>query len=236
MKNIITIVCILVLASCNTSSGSDSSFKTIMIRSTGEVETVPDEATFRISLNCLQSTVKSSKDCLVTKSNELIGRLQSLGVPKNDILTTSVDMNKSYTWRNNSNVFEGYNSSTTLIITIKNIDSLDEIYTELLENRNLELGGLSYSHSKIDSLENEAYAKALQKSGVLADKLLEKLPEGKKEVLKIGNVEITSSVPEELADANYGIEQAKSVSAQSIGMNSGTVRVEATLFVEYRIK
>lgn len=233
MKNLIVLFLVAIFASCQTTT-TDRSFKTIMIRATGEVETVPDEAKFHISLNCLESTVKASKACLVTKSNELISRLQSLGVSKSDILTTSVDLNKSYTWRNNSNVFDGYNSSTTLIITVKNIDTLDEIYTELLENRNLELGGLTYSHSKIDSLENEAYAKALAKSGLLADKLLDKLPENEKEVLKIGNVEISSSMPEMTQDA-YKTEQARPVSAQNIAMNAGMVKINATLYVEYRI-
>ncbi|MES2411710.1 MAG: SIMPL domain-containing protein [Bacteroidota bacterium] len=208
-----------------------------MIKSVGEIETVPDQATFRVSLYCLDKSVKASKNCLVLKSNELVKKLQSLGVKKIDILTTSVTMDKSYTWRNNSNVFEGYRSATSLIVTIKNIETLDEIYTELLENRNLELGGLEYNHSQIDSLKNEAYVQALKKSDVLADKLLEKLPEDDKEVLKIGNVEIKASIPQTRNNYDgYKTEEAVAVSNQSIGINTGTIRIDATLYVEYQIK
>ncbi|HEX9980237.1 MAG TPA: SIMPL domain-containing protein [Flavobacterium sp.] len=237
MKRFITLACLLAIVSCQRTTGTDPAFKTIMIKSNGEVEALPDEAAFHIALYCLENSVKASKNCLVTKSNELIGRLQSLGIKKNDILTTSVNLNKSYTWRNNSNVFEGYRSTTTLIVTIKNIDKLDEVYTELLENRNLELSDLSYTHSKIDSLQNEAYLQALKKSGTLADKLLEKLPEDEKEVLKIGNIEMTSSMPQArgfISDAT--MEQASAVSNQSIGINTGMVRIAATLYVEYQIR
>jgi len=237
MKTFIALISIALMISCQRSTGPDPSFKTIMIRSVGEVETVPDEATFHISLNCLEPSVKAAKNCLVAKSNELIDKLRSLGIQKDDILTTSVNLDRSYTWRNNSNVFEGYRSSTSIIVTIKNMESLDEVYTELLENRNLELGGLSYSHSKIDSLENEAYAQALKKSGVLADKLLTTLPEDKKEVLKIGNVEITSSVPEGRGAAKtVAMEQDGMAGNQFMRINTGTVKINATLFVEYQIK
>lgn len=210
-----------------------------MIKSLGEVESLPDMATFHINLNCLDRSIQASKNCLVEKSNELTSKLQSFGISKDDILTTSVEMNRSYAWRNNSSVFEGYRSSTAIFVTIKNIENLDEIYTELLENRNLDLGGLNYSHSQIDSLKNEAYVNALDKAGILTDKLLEKLPESRKEILKIGNVEISASMPEgkdSSLEVQYDREEGQAARNQSIAISKGTVKVIATLFVEYQIK
>ena len=238
MKYLAVIFIAFSIAGCQNNRTTDNGkFKTIMIKSVGEVETLPDMATFHINLNCLDSSVKASKNCLVEKSNELVSMLQSFGVGAEDILTTSVDMNRSYTYRNNTRVFEGYRSSTSVYITIKNIDALDEIYTELLENRNLELGGLSYSHSQIDSLKNEAYVSALEKAGVLTEKLLEKLPESKKEILKIGNVEINASMPEvkNMGYESDAREEAQAANMRSIAISKGTVKVNATLFVEYQI-
>lgn len=238
MKHLFQIFIIFSFLGCqNTTTAEQTKFKTIMIKSLGEVETLPDMANFHINLNCLDSSIKSSKNCLVEKSNDLASMLQSFGIGKEDILTTAVDLNRSYTYRNNTRIFEGYRSSTSIFVTIKNIDDLDVIYTELLENRNLELGGLSYSYSKIDSLKNEAYVNALEKAGILTDKLLDKLPETRKEILKIGNVEITASMPE-AKDSRYEVEameQAQSANMRSIAINKGTVKVSATLFVEYQI-
>tara|TARA_R100000935_G_C2816418_1_gene157548 strand:- start:624 stop:1346 length:723 start_codon:yes stop_codon:yes gene_type:complete len=238
MKNIVQIFIILSFLSCQNDRTVDpAKFKTIMIKSYGEVETLPDVANFHISLNCLDSSIKASKNCLVEKSNDLVKVLKSFGVAEEDILTTAVNLHRSYTYRNNTRVFEGYRSSTSVFVTVKNIENLDEIYTELLENRNLELGELSYSHSKIDSIKNEAYVNALENAGVLADKLLEKLPETEKEILKIGNVEISASLPQE-RNAEYqleAVEEAQSANAASIAINKGTVKVKAILFVEYQI-
>lgn len=209
-----------------------------MLKSFGEVETLPNMATFYINLDCLDKSIKASKKCLVDKSNELHQKVQSFGIQEEDILTTSVTMDKSYRWTNSSRVFEGYRSSTTMFITVRDIDKLDDIYTELLGNRNLELGGLSYSHSQLDSLKNEAYVIALEKSGILSDKLLLQIPETKKEILKIGNIEITASSPNAIQaenDVEYEMTQSISVRNKSIAISKGTIKVTATLYVEYQI-
>jgi uncharacterized protein YggE len=240
MKIIFGVLSVFILIGCQkTSPGERSKFKTIMIKSQGQTETLPDLATFNIGLDCLENSVKISKKCLVNKSNELNSKLLSFGIDKKDILTTAVNMNKNYKWINNMQVFQGYNSSTRMFVTIHDINKLDEIYSELLENRNLNLDGLSYSHSKIDSLENESYMDAFKKAGILADKLLRELPETDKEVLKIGNVEISASVPETLEMEQEAVNESfksRAANKQSIAISKGTVLVNATLFVEYQIE
>ncbi len=236
MKTLFGILSVIILFSCqNNSPNERSKFKTIMIKSYGQIEILPDLATFSINLNCLDKSVKFSKKCLVDKSNELNSKLISFGIDQDDILTTAVNLNKNYTWVNNTRVFQGYNSSTRMIITIRDIDKLDEIYTELFENRNLELDGLSYTHSKIDSLKNEAYVDALKKANILADKLLMELPESEKEILKIGNVEISASMPETNELKSDALESS-TVQNQSIAISTGTVIVNSTLYVEYQIE
>jgi uncharacterized protein YggE len=237
MKYITIIILGLFLASCQTNPAPEKEkFRTIMLRSTGEIETLPDMASFTVQLSCLDKSVAASKKCLVDKSNELISTLLSLGLKKEDILTTSVDMQKNYDWRNNSRIFLGYNSSTTVYITVRDIDRLDEIYTELFENRNLETGGLTYSHSALDSLKNAAYVDALKKANVTAEKLLPELNKKEKEILKVGNVEITASMPEELQQAmDHERMEANAVAQKSIAIGSGTVKVTAVLYVEYLV-
>lgn len=122
-----------------------------------------------------------------------------------------------------------------MFITVKNIEKLEEIYTELLENQNLELGGLSYKHSKLDSLQNEAYVIALEKAGILSDRLIETLPESRKEILKIGNVEISASMPEPRDFGREVQQEAMAYQDRSVAINKGTVKVTSILFVEYQI-
>lgn len=240
MKQVIGVLGLLILVSCqNAPTVKPSKYKTIMLKSHGEVETLPNMATFHIDLNCLNKSIKTSKKCLVIKSNELHDKLLTFGIDKDDILTTSVNMSKSYTWRNRSRVFEGYRSSTTVFITVRDIDSLDDIYTALLENRNLDISGLNYSHTKVDSLKNEAYVNALEESRSLSDKLIGQIPETKKEIQKIGNIEMTASMPqatESKFQESYEMDSEMVSEKKSIAISKGTVKVTATLYVEYQIK
>ena len=88
MKKLFRILSIFLLAiSCQDNSiENQHKFKTLMIRSQGEVETLSDMATFNISLSCLDKSIEQSKNCLVKKSNELSEELISLGIDQDDIL------------------------------------------------------------------------------------------------------------------------------------------------------
>lgn len=238
MKNFLFATLLISFISCqNTSNPGSSNFKTIMIESVGEVEVLPDMATFYIDLSCLDKSIGVSKKCLVDKSNEIHAKLQSFGIDKKDILTDAIRLDKSFDWSSGGNVFKGYNCYVGIFVTVKNVEKLSEIYTELLENSHLELRELNYTHSKMDSLKNEAYVKALEKAGTLADKLLEKLPETEKEVLKIGNVQFESTSKQKhqkgivlaAAGPNYDHNEF-------VDIGRGGVKVNATLFVEYQIK
>ncbi|GAA0870904.1 hypothetical protein GCM10009117_00490 [Gangjinia marincola] len=120
---------------------------------------------------------------------------------------------------------------------MKNIDDLAEMYTKLLEDKNLNLSGLSYEHSKLDSLKNQAYLKALKKADLLAEELVQQLPESSKEVLKIGNTKLTASHPQSQPSYNYEMieEEVSKVQNRSVAINPGMISVYATLFVEYQI-
>jgi uncharacterized protein YggE len=239
MKNILALCLMLVaITSCQMNSNTTNStkLKTIMIESVGKVETMPNEASFYINLSCLDKSVTTAKECLVKQSNELMSKLLAHGIKQEDIQTNSVSLDKSYTWTNNTRVFEGYRSSTSMHVKMRDLNKLDVIYTDLLENEKLELGGLTFSHSDMDNLKNDAYVNALKKADILADKLLTELPEKNKEVLKIGNVQITSSNPVAQEQRNMMYAKAEASDAGSVAISAGKIKVEATLYVEYQIK
>lgn len=236
MKIILSAVVLAVLTSCQVNQGmNDTKTKTILLESTGKVETMPNEATFQVNLSCLKPTVKEAKECLVAQSNALMNQLLSHGIKQSDIQTTSVDLQKSYTWTQNSRVFEGYRSSTSVQVKMRDLDKLDIVYTELLENENLEMGGLSYSHSAIDSLKNDAYINALKKADALADKLLQELPENHREVLKVSNVQFNTTNPIQYKGTR-ALMEASADGGGSVAISKGMIEIEATLFVEYTIK
>ncbi|NNJ89003.1 MAG: SIMPL domain-containing protein [Eudoraea sp.] len=243
MKTLTSFFAVILMISCQTTNTDNPpKFKTILLRVQGQVETVPDIAAFRVQLKCLKNSVMASKECLVDKSNELQDQLIGYGIHQEDILTSAVELDKRYRYRNRAYIFIGYESVTTMTVTTKSMESLANIYSALLENKNLNLDRLSFTHSKLDSLHKKAHLVALENANLLADELLLKLPETEKELLKIGNVAIkasnhaTDNIVEESVllntEADYMTERVSDV----VAINNGLIKVYATLFVEYQIQ
>lgn len=238
MKHLFLFAILATLASC-TPQPEAARFKTITVRAQGNVETVPNQATFYVYLNCNKSTSKQAKECLIANSKELTDTLIKLGAAPNDLLTTNISLERWYDYTSKGSVFKGYIASTSIQITVKNMDNLERMYTELLDNRQLEISGLSYNHNAMEELEANAHIEALKNANVIAQKILSQLPESKLEVLKVGNIELTASIPEASDNVrntqNIAYETAQE-EAPTVSINTGTIKVGATIFVEYLIK
>jgi uncharacterized protein YggE len=232
MKTIIFLLSAVLLFGCNnTIDNNNKSNSTILLKSTGFIESVPDEATIYIHLSCVDKNIQRAKSCLIDKTEKLTSELLSSGIQKPDILTTNVNLNKEFNWINNSNVFKGYNASTSMNVKVRDLEILDGLYTKLLGNEQLTIGSLTYQHSNIDSLNALAYIKALESADYTAEKILDQLPQENKEIIQISNIEISRS-DNRLKAMSF---EADLREENQMTVNVGNIVVEQRLFVEYRI-
>jgi uncharacterized protein YggE len=231
MKKLSILLSVILLVGCT----HDKEFKTIILKSAGLVEITPDEANIVINASCVNMDIKQAKSCLINITSKLNDDLLSSGIQKENILTTNVNLSKDYVWRNNSDIFNGYRASTTTSIKVSDLKTLDELYSKLLSNDKLTINSLTYGCSKMDSINEIAYLKALDNANKLADKILSQLPEKNKEITQVSNFEIAKSeVNTELnykrfEDANQEIDKS------TITVNIGKMVAIQQLFVEYKI-
>jgi len=220
---------VISLSACETTEN----YKTILLKTTGSVEIEPDEASIRIQLNCVDKDISTAKNQLIKKADMLYASLKKHGINDKDILTTRVDMNKDYTWKNNTYVFKGYKASTTTNVKVRDLKILEDLYPELLSNEQLTVGGLSYQHSKMDSLNEVAYLNALEKAKTLADKIISTLPEQNKVITQISNIEITKS-----GNTNErklkGLQESE-INRSAMTINVGNMIAQKQLYVEFKI-
>ena len=230
MNRLILILIVISLIGCDTKDN----FKTIILKTSGYVEIKPDEANILIQLSCVDKNIMTAKDCLIEKSDKLNTSLTKYGIQEQDILTTRVDLNKDFIWRNNSNIFNGYKASTSMNVKVRDLKILEDLYPELFSNQQLTIGGLTYQHSKIDSLNEIAYLRALENANKLADKIISTLPEKNKMITQISNIEISKSDNNYKAEfkrleANYELDKSK------MTINVGNMIAEQQLYVEFKI-
>lgn len=239
--NLFLIALTLLFSACNQNIESKKNIvKTMHLESLGQISYEPNEAYIAIGLSCIDKNISKSKDCLLTKAEELQKLIKSHGIEEKHIITTSVRQSKSHKWKNNSQVFEGYNSSLSLQLSIKNLKVLEDLYPALLSKENISLGQLSYTHSNMDSLQTLAYQNAVDKANKLADDLLFKMPESKKEILKIGNTALPQGNQYEqdsyLMKSLSNNESNESKKYKSLQINAGTYFVSERIMVAYRIQ
>jgi uncharacterized protein len=230
MKTQLLILSVVLLIGCN----SEKEYKTIMLKASGYVEIAPNEASIILNASCVDIDINQAKTCLINITSKLNDNLKYYGIQNEDILTTNVNLSKDYIWRNNSNVFNGYRASTTTSVKVRNLKTLDELYSKLLGNEKLNIGSLTYSHSKIDSINEIAYLKALENANRLADQILTKLPERNKTIIQISNFEISRS--ESNLELNYEkLEESKNLDKSNLTINIGNMVAVQNLYVEYKI-
>jgi uncharacterized protein len=230
MKRVFLILPFLMLVGCN----PENDYKTILLKASGTVEIAPDEASIIITASCLNKDIRQAKSCLIDITSNLDNDLRSFGIQKEDILTTNVNLNKQYIWSNNSEVFNGYSASTTTSVRVRDLKILDELYTNLLSNDKLTVGSLTYGHSKMDSINNMAYIRALENANMLADQILTRLPEKNKSILQVSNFEITKS--ESNQEIKYErLAENQELNKSNITINFGNMVAVQQLYVEYKI-
>ena len=232
MRVILLAISMIVLSGCYQEGRS----KTIVLKANGSVQVKPDEASASINIKCINKNIDVANECLVKESANLKTILVGLGIEEKDILTTQVNLNKSFVWRNNSNVFDGYNASTAVNVTLRDLAIISSFYTELLTHEKFIISSLTYHHSDYEELKKQAYLNALDNSNDLAKDILAKLPEASKEIIQVSNVEIKpNNRPSSERKALQFSEVSNDSSNAGISVTVGNMVIEQTLFVEYRI-
>mgnify|MGYP000052990578 CR=1 FL=1 len=233
MKKLILLVIIASIYSCTTNSSQNTQTKTFLIKATGEVEVEPNMASFQINLNSTNPNYKDAKKALTDETNRLTDKLLKFGIDKKDLQSSNIGIDKSYEWIHGKRVFMGYNAHTNVKVTLNDITKIDLVYSDLLEDRTIDINGLNYAHSNPDSLQNIAYKNALKRSNNISEQLLKELPETQKEIINLANVKIQGSKHPPM---EYKAEYDLIGNSNNLSINAGVIKVTSTLFIEYMIK
>ena len=92
--------------------------RTIQLRAESMLEFAPNEADLSVRFSCLERSSADAQACLIERSNALTDSLLALGIDPDRIQTNGLSITKSYTWRNNSQQFEGYLATVSVRIAV----------------------------------------------------------------------------------------------------------------------
>lgn len=229
-KCMLFLVLSLIFVGCNIKP--DNQNVVVNIFATGEIEVKPDIADFVVSASCVNRNILASNNCVKKQVATITKILTESQVDSEDFHASDISLNKEYYWKNNTQVFRGYRSSVSSAVTLKDLNNLNPVLSTLMTQKDLSVSGLTYSHSQIEALANDAYIKALDNSRNLAKEFQINLGGKSSEIITISN---TNDPLPEVKSKSF-LLKSETQRPEPINFNVGTLVLRKNLKVQYHIK
>jgi len=139
----------------------------------GKVTVVPDTGVVDVGIISQKPTVKAAQIEVNSVINKISENLKNLGIKDKDIKTTNYSVNPQYDYTSPQNKIVGYVVNTSLIVTVRELDKINEVIDIATQNGANTVSGvqLIVEDSKRKELENEARNLAIKEAKVKAESL-----------------------------------------------------------------
>lgn len=192
MKVILALATGILLISCNHQKPKPEN-RTIKVLGEGKIRVVPDQVEFSIKSSFTNSNLKRS----VNQVNTVIGQVEEICSKyikePFQVRTSQVATNKDYIYRNGKSIFNGYQASQIIEVTLSDISQFENLTEELLATKISEFQNFSFTHSKLDSISRVADLIALEDAKESANKLANQAGVKITRVMNIQNFEHAQS-------------------------------------------
>ncbi len=143
----------------------------ITITGEGKVTAIPDIATVTLGLETEKYTVTEAQKENSQIMNNLINRLQTLNIAKQDIKTANYWINPRYDWVEGKRILRGYVVSQNVTVKIREIEKVEQVLAIAGDLNLNQIGGLTFDVDKPEVYRQEARKKALENAKEKAEEL-----------------------------------------------------------------
>lgn len=137
-------------------SVSTTKTDTFTVNGTGKVSVDPDIVRVTIGHTVQGSTVKQTREALNKTINAVKDALVTMQVAKQDIKTSGFSINPIYDWSNSKQRITGYSGTMSLQVTIRNMDSVNDIIDKATELGANEISALTFAVENPEKATNDA--------------------------------------------------------------------------------
>lgn len=142
---------------------------TITVNGRGSVQVVPDIADLGAGVQAMADTASAALDTVGTKSSALVETLRGTGIADDDIQTSGLSLFPQF--GNDGRAITGYQASTSVTATIRDVTRVGEIVDALqgFVGEELTLNGITFSYDDPEAVLAEARAEAVANARVRAE-------------------------------------------------------------------
>lgn len=189
MKHFIGLLLLLLLSWLAPASfaGSLPDVPHIVVTGQHEIRTVPDIITISLSIAETGFEVAKARNSIEARSKALIASLATLGIAKDDISSTQLQITPHYNWNNSAQIYAGTEVSRTVETTLRDLSRYDELIRAIIDAGVARIHSTRLSFSNEKKLREDALRGAIQNGLDKARIMISHLPE------KIGPIYSISS-------------------------------------------
>jgi uncharacterized protein YggE len=142
---VVSLMLLMVIAQASKACCGDS---TVTVSGSGQVNGIPNIATFSITIQETANTSKDASAAANVKTTRVLSILAANNVSKNDIQTAQLTISPQYDWTNGTQTFKGQQATQTISVKLRNINpdgsSIGALIDALTTINNITLSGISF--------------------------------------------------------------------------------------------
>lgn len=208
--------------------------ETISITGYAEVSAKPDVAQITISVLSENRDLGVATEDNNTKTNAIVSFLKENGIEDKDIKTSTYNINPRYEYYSDyrNRYLAGYEVTQSLVVKIRNLDSVGEIIAGSSERGSNDISSLSFIIDNDEALKAQAKKQAIDDAKLKASELAKDLGISLSEI--VGFYENNYYSTPQISYAK--VEMAKSLDSSAPSIEAGENTITASITITYKIK
>jgi Uncharacterized conserved protein len=211
---------------------SEVAARTINVNGDGEVSVAPDIAYISFGVTTEKSSVGEAQKNNSTTMNNIIDSIKKAGVASEDIQTSNYTISPKYSYddKTGNSTIVGYTVTSTLSVTVKNINSVGNIIDTAIINGANNSNGITFGVSDYEKYYSIALTNAISNAKVKAQAIA-------------GCIDVKLSTPTKITENSSGVPAEypvfynateKSISdIQGMSVEVGNYKVKANISLVY---
>ncbi|MEQ9695452.1 SIMPL domain-containing protein [Shimia sp. SDUM112013] len=124
----------------------------IVVTGAGRIEVVPDMAVMTLGVSHEAKEARAAISEVADKANDILTRLDTMGVATRDIQTSNLSLHPVRRHSNDGKppVVEGYRATNTVTVRVRDLSTLGEVLTNVVQDGANEFNGLRFGVQEMD--------------------------------------------------------------------------------------
>jgi len=179
MPNFLLSAIFVLLFSHLSLAGSLPDVPHIVVTGEYEIHAVPDILTISLGIADTGYEVAQAREDVEGRSKSLINTFQKLGIAREDINSSELQITPHYNWNNQAQIYAGTEVSRNIEVTLRNLSRYDELVRAIIEAGVARIYSTNLGSTQEKKLREEALrgaiADAMRNGAIMVEHLPEKI-------------------------------------------------------------